>query len=237
MWAQCLSRLSVRLYRPGKCLIKNQLYWRRHMPLKPEGRTAFTWDSGIRPLCSAGSRVSDPISEAEQREAHSHGSAFTEDPSANPDGEAEVVCTEDLLPSFDIETLVGLLRQENAKDLCVIRVPPELKYTDHFVVVSGFSTRHIQAMAQYALKVYKYLKREDEPHVQIEGADTDDWMCIDFGNIVVHFMLPETREKYELEKLWTLRSYDDQLSQIAPEVLPSDFTFGLQSHKDGILGV
>ena len=31
------------------------------------------------------------------------------------------------------------------------------------------------------------------------------------GNIVVHFMMPETREKYELEKLWTLGAdFDDQ---------------------------
>ena len=35
------------------------------------------------------------------------------------------------------------------------------------------------------------------------------------GNIVVHFMLPDTREKYELEKLWTLGSaYDDQLKKM-----------------------
>ncbi|KAM4706198.1 mitochondrial assembly of ribosomal large subunit protein 1 [Rhinophrynus dorsalis] len=139
----------------------------------------------------------------------------------------------DMMPSsFGIDVLVNLLRQENARDICVIRTPPELKYAEYFVVVSGSSTRHIQAMAQYAVKVYKYVKRDRELHVRIEGKDTDDWMCIDFGNIVVHFMLPETRETYELEKLWTLRSYDDQLSQMTPEILPTDFTFGLQSQKE-----
>ncbi|KAM3929285.1 mitochondrial assembly of ribosomal large subunit protein 1 [Leptodactylus fuscus] len=136
------------------------------------------------------------------------------------------------LPEFNINVLVNLLRQENGKDLCVIRIPPEMKYVEYFVVVGGTSTRHLQAMAQYILKVYKFLKKESEPHVCLEGRDTDDWMCIDFGNIVVHFMLPESREAYELEKLWTLRSYDDQLSQMADEVLPSDFTFGLEQHKE-----
>lgn len=48
------------------------------------------------------------------------------------------------------------------------------------------------------------------------------------GNMVIHLMLPETRETYELEKLWTLRSYDDQLAQIAPETLPEDFILGLE---------
>ncbi|MEE6466322.1 hypothetical protein FKM82_006908, partial [Ascaphus truei] len=141
-------------------------------------------------------------------------------------------CTDKTVSSFGIDVLVSLLRQENARDLCVIRVPPEVKYAEYFVVVTGSSTRHLHAMAHYALKVYKYMKRDNQPHVYIEGKDTDDWMCIDFGNIVVHFMLPETRETYELERLWTLRSYDDQLAQMAPETLPADFTFGLQSQDD-----
>lgn len=132
------------------------------------------------------------------------------------------------LPEFNIKVLVNLLRQENGKDLCVIRLPPGMKYVEYFVIVGGTSTRHLQALAEYTLKVYKHLKRDVESHVCLEGKDTDDWMCIDFGEIVVHFMLPETRATYELEKLWTLRLHDDQLSQITPETLPSDFTFGLQ---------
>ncbi|XP_072880699.1 mitochondrial assembly of ribosomal large subunit protein 1 [Hemitrygon akajei] len=128
-------------------------------------------------------------------------------------------------PVFNIDVLVSLLRQENAKDICVIRLPMELKYANYFIIVSGTSARHLQAMAQYAIKVYKHLKTGENDSATIEGKDTDDWKCIDFGNMVVHFMLPETRELYELEKLWTLRSYDDQFLKIAPEVLPLDFIY------------
>lgn len=38
-------------------------------------------------------------------------------------------------------------------------------------------------------------------------------------------MLPETRELYEIEKLWTLRGYDEQLMKIPPETLPEDFIY------------
>ena len=59
------------------------------------------------------------------------------------------------LPKFNIDFVVNLLRQENAKDICVIHVPPEIKYCHYFIVVSGSSTRHLHAMAQYMLKMVR----------------------------------------------------------------------------------
>ncbi|XP_068788752.1 LOW QUALITY PROTEIN: mitochondrial assembly of ribosomal large subunit protein 1 [Struthio camelus] len=134
---------------------------------------------------------------------------------------------DDALSKFNIDFVVALLRQENAKDICVIQVPPEIKYCNYFIIVSGSSTRHLHAMAHYILKMYKHQKEENDPHAHIEGKETDDWLCIDFGSIVMHFMLPETRETYELEKLWTLHSYDDQLAAMTPQSLPEDFILGL----------
>lgn len=57
------------------------------------------------------------------------------------------------------------------------------------------------------------------------------------GSMVIHLMLPETRETYELEKLWTLRSYDDQLAQIAPETLPEDFILGMEDDTSSLTSV
>ena len=47
----------------------------------------------------------------------------------------------------NIDELVQFLREENARDVCVIRVPPEREYVEHFVVCSGLGTRHIHTMA------------------------------------------------------------------------------------------
>ncbi|KAJ7322407.1 hypothetical protein JRQ81_018694 [Phrynocephalus forsythii] len=137
--------------------------------------------------------------------------------------------TDPVPAAFTFQDIVAILRQENASDICVIQLPPEVNYSNHFIIVSGSSGRHLHAMAQYLLKMYKHTVKGCRTHVVIEGKDTDDWLCIDFGHTVVHFMLPETREVYELEKLWTLRSYDDQLGQMVSESLPDDFMVGLTS--------
>ncbi|XP_056617899.1 mitochondrial assembly of ribosomal large subunit protein 1 isoform X2 [Triplophysa dalaica] len=130
--------------------------------------------------------------------------------------------------------VVSVLRQENATDVCVIRAPAELKYTDHVIVVTGSSPRHLTAMAEFLIKVFKFLRRDDDAHVRLEGRDCDDWKCIDFGPLVIHLMLQECRETYELEKLWTLRSYDEQLARIPQEKLPTDFIYDMNTIQTSV---
>lgn len=82
---------------------------------------------------------------------------------------------------FDIDMLVSLLRQENARDICVIKVPPEMKYTDYFVVGSGTSSRHLHAMAYYIVKMV--------------GCCLLFWFCFDLENIVSTLGLDNTWDK------------------------------------------
>ncbi|XP_078448650.1 mitochondrial assembly of ribosomal large subunit protein 1 [Lampetra planeri] len=156
----------------------------------------------------------EDMDEQQQQQQHLSEMEAMLDPRAHVAGD---------IVGMSLDVLVAALHQENGRDLCVINVPPELNYVDYFVVVTGSSTRHLRAMAEYTHSLYKYLKMTKYEHVRIEGHDTDDWMCIDFGNIVVHFMLEDVRERLELEKLWTLREDDDQLSSIPCETFPLEF--------------
>ncbi|XP_003788548.1 mitochondrial assembly of ribosomal large subunit protein 1 [Otolemur garnettii] len=221
---------------PGGCVAGRlwPLLWRGVRSRVGAGTGPRLWLPAVERL-SAGPAFSwayltpDPV-----RGLHSGPQLEEQAEGAPVEGRPESSAVDHIGPKFDIDMLVSLLRQENARDICVIKVPPEMKYTDYFVISSGTSTRHLHAMAYYIVKMYKYLKRKSESHVKIEGKDTDDWLCVDFGSMVLHLMLPETREIYELEKLWTLRSYDDQLAQIAPETIPEDFILGIEDDSSGV---
>jgi ribosome-associated protein len=44
--------------------------------------------------------------------------------------------------------------------------------------------------------------------IGVEGDDTAEWILVDFGDVIVHIMLPATRAFYDLERLWALRPGD-----------------------------
>ncbi|KAI7806856.1 putative mitochondrial assembly of ribosomal large subunit protein 1 [Triplophysa rosa] len=72
---------------------------------------------------------------------------------------------------FDVSMVVSVLRQENATDVCVIRVPAELKYTDHVIIVTGSSPRHLTAMAEFLIKVVKTHTRTSFTHLNRNQTD------------------------------------------------------------------
>ncbi|XP_023495135.1 mitochondrial assembly of ribosomal large subunit protein 1 isoform X3 [Equus przewalskii] len=171
---------------PGRCLARRlgPLLWRRALP--PGAGPAASAGPRLRPL-AVGRLLAGPapgrVCLISDRARGLHGGPGLEELRERAAGERrpESGTADHTGPKFDIDMLVSLLRQENARDICVIKVPPEMKYTDYFVIGSGTSTRHLHAMAYYIVKMYKYLKCKSEPHVKIEGKDTDDWLCVDFG--------------------------------------------------------
>jgi len=86
-----------------------------------------------------------------------------------------------------------------ALDLEILDVGALVYYTDYFVICTGTSTQHVDAIAD---NVEKEFARLGHRPAGIEGRGNALWILMDFGDVVVHVFEQETRQYYQLEKLW-----------------------------------
>jgi ribosome-associated protein len=71
---------------------------------------------------------------------------------------------------------------------------------DFFIVCEASSTTQVKAIADF---VQEHLKTTvEEAPFHSEGQQSAHWILIDYVNIVVHVMQPETRKFYKLEEMW-----------------------------------
>lgn len=82
----------------------------------------------------------------------------------------------------------------------VLDVGDVLSITGWFVVTSGNSNRQVRAIAE---GIEERLTEAGGPKpVRIEGLDDASWVLMDFGDMIVHVFDTESREYYDLERLW-----------------------------------
>lgn len=98
------------------------------------------------------------------------------------------------------QLIVDALVDAKAQDIAVLDVRQVADFTDTMVIVSGTSTRHVQSVAD---KVIDKLRAHGVRTLGVEGERIGEWVLIDFGAVVVHVMRPQTRDFYNLEKLWS----------------------------------
>lgn len=86
-----------------------------------------------------------------------------------------------------------------ARDIQTFDVSSFSSITDHMVICSGNSKKHVQSIAENVIVEAKAI---NEPPLGIEGMETGEWVLVDMGAAVLHVMQEGTREFYQLEKLW-----------------------------------
>jgi len=86
-------------------------------------------------------------------------------------------------------------------DPIVLAVGDVLSITDFFVIVSASNPRLVRTIAE---EVEEQIRAAGGPNpLRVEGLDDLHWVLLDYGEFVVHVFLQETREYYELERLWS----------------------------------
>jgi ribosome-associated protein len=88
---------------------------------------------------------------------------------------------------------------KKALDIVVLDVQGLSSVTDYFLVCSGRSATHLQTISD---AIHAELKAAGVRPTHAEGRAASGWILLDYGDVVVHMFLEETRAYYALERLW-----------------------------------
>jgi ribosome-associated protein len=89
---------------------------------------------------------------------------------------------------------------KKAEDTIVLDVGDIIGIAETFVITSGTNTRQVRTICD---EIELAVKQEHGvAPIRVEGLDAASWVLLDYGDLVVHVFLDETREYYALERLW-----------------------------------
>ncbi len=94
---------------------------------------------------------------------------------------------------------MAAIDDRKAVDALALPVSSLTDVTDHMVIASGTSNRHVRAIVDHLLQT---VKANGFAVLGVEGRDRNDWVLVDLADVVVHVMRAETRAFYDLERLW-----------------------------------
>ncbi|HEY0075299.1 MAG TPA: ribosome silencing factor [Abditibacteriaceae bacterium] len=109
-----------------------------------------------------------------------------------------------------------------AQEIVVLDVRGLTTLADYFVMCSGTSTTHIQSIAQ---GVRDRLRERAGERAKPEGDSASLWIIMDYGDVILHIFDQETREFYDLERLWA----DAKVSSYEPKPQTDNSNEGRES--------
>jgi ribosome-associated protein len=90
---------------------------------------------------------------------------------------------------------------KKGEDIVVLDVGEVMGIVDVFVIAHASNTRLVRTIVEEVKK--QLLDQAGVKPRSIEGIDDMSWVLLDYGDVVVHVFLDETREFYGLERLWS----------------------------------
>lgn len=97
-------------------------------------------------------------------------------------------------------TIAQAASDRKAGDIVVLRVAEVSYLADYFVIVTGYSRVQVRAIAQAIEdKVEQEWQRRS---LRTEGQGEGTWVLQDYGDVIIHIMMPKEREFYNLEAFW-----------------------------------
>lgn len=94
---------------------------------------------------------------------------------------------------------VHAAQQKSAQDIVLFQVGEISSIADVFLICTATNPRQVQAISD---GIEESLKLNGWRALGIEGYRQGEWVLMDYGDLVVHVFMPETRKFYDLERLW-----------------------------------
>ena len=98
-----------------------------------------------------------------------------------------------------LQEAVHTAQDRKALDLCVLDVERTCSFTSYFLICTGTSVRHAQAICD---AIAENLGKKGFTPTHVEGYAKAEWILMDYLNFVVHIFLERARHFYDLERLW-----------------------------------
>ena len=92
------------------------------------------------------------------------------------------------------------LDDKKGVDIKLLAVTDVTSLADFFLICTGTSSTHVKTLCD---AVEKALDELGEPALRREGHRSGSWVLLDFGCVVLHVFTDESRQFYDLERLWT----------------------------------
>jgi len=100
----------------------------------------------------------------------------------------------------EVAAAAAAAEAKSARDIVVLDVTQVSGITSYFMICSAQSDRQVKAIVG-AIEEGVAEMAGTRP-LAVEGADTYDWVLMNFGYFLVHVFTQEARQFYELERLW-----------------------------------
>ena len=95
--------------------------------------------------------------------------------------------------------IARVLDSKRGKDIKIIYVEEKTVITEYFVICTGNSSTQVKALVGEV--EFKLEERGVSPY-NVEGRDNNSWIVMDYSNVIVHVFSRESRELYNLDKLY-----------------------------------
>ena len=102
-------------------------------------------------------------------------------------------------PQTLANAIADFLDNKRARDVKVIPMEGKTDICDYMVLATGTSSTHVQALGGEV--EYQMSRRLVEP-LHVEGRDNHAWIVLDYAQVLVHIFTKETREFYNLDRLY-----------------------------------